>query len=402
MKCIDVKNTGKTGQPYHDLNDLAAVEDLRVSAPTAIAQTFRKVVALTALITMCTSASGLAGSGHSITFDAPGAGTAANLGTFAGDINDLGQVIGYSIDEKGFFHGFVRYPEGRVKTIDAPGAGTVPGSGQGTIVLSINNGGTIVGQYQDANFVYHAFVCGPDGRFVTFEAPGAGSGQSQGTEVTNINSEGTIVGLYIDKNNAFHGFSRSFGGALTPFDAPNAGAGPNQGTSPSSGPALNPLGVSTGQYTDAKGSTHGYVRQRTGAITSFDPPGSVATFAEGINAGGGVVGTFGDNDGFGHGFLRNASGAIISFDVPGSLSNTNAKDISLFGVITGFWNDSSNVYHGFIRYPNGALLKFDVPGAGSVPQSAQGTLPFAINFWGETTGWVQDSNNVYHGFIRIP
>ena len=69
-------------------------------------------------------------------------------------INDLGQVIGYSIDEKGFFHGFVRYPEGRVKTIDAPGAGT----GQGTVALAINTEGTIVGQYEDANSVFHAFV----------------------------------------------------------------------------------------------------------------------------------------------------------------------------------------------------------------------------------------------------
>jgi hypothetical protein len=102
-------------------------------------------VALTAVITLSISASGFAASGQSITFDAPNAGTAPKLGTFPGDINDLGQVIGYSIDEGGFFHGFVRYPEGRVKTIDAPGAGTVPGSGQGTIALAINDEGTIVG-----------------------------------------------------------------------------------------------------------------------------------------------------------------------------------------------------------------------------------------------------------------
>jgi hypothetical protein len=48
------------------------------------------------------------------------------------------------------------------------------------------------------------------------------------------------------------------------------------------------------------------------------------------------VGTFGDANGIGHGFLRKPNGAITSFDVPGSLSNTNAKDVSLFGVTTGF------------------------------------------------------------------
>jgi hypothetical protein len=68
-------------------------------------------------------------------------------------------------------------------------------------------------------------------------------------------------------------------------------------------------------------------------------PGSVETFAQGINPEGAIVGTFGDASGIGHGFLRKPDGAITSFDVPGSLSNTNAKDVSLFGVITGFWND---------------------------------------------------------------
>jgi probable HAF family extracellular repeat protein len=208
-------------------------------------------VALTAVITLSISASGFAASGQSITFDAPNAGTAPNLGTFPGDINDLGQVIGYSIDEGGFFHGFVRYPEGRVKTIDAPGAGTVPGSGQGTIALAINDEGTIVGQYQDANFVYHAFVREPDGHFISFEAPGAGSAPGQGTEATNVNSEGTVIGLWIDNNKVFHGFFRSSGGALMSFDVPDA-----QGTFPSIGPALSPLGVSTGQYTDGKGLIH--------------------------------------------------------------------------------------------------------------------------------------------------
>jgi probable HAF family extracellular repeat protein len=115
-------------------------------------------VALTALITLCISASGFAASGQAITFDAPGAGTAANLGTFPDDINDLGQVIGYFIDGGGFYHGFVRYPEGRFLTIDAPGEGTVPVSGQGTVPLAINNEGKIVGRYQDDNFVFHGFV----------------------------------------------------------------------------------------------------------------------------------------------------------------------------------------------------------------------------------------------------
>jgi hypothetical protein len=160
--------------------------------------------------------------------------------------------------------------------------------------------------------------------------------------------------------------------------------------------------VSIGQYADAKGVTHGYARQRAGSITSIDPPDSVTTYAEGINPEGAVVGTYGDSNGIFHGFLRNPSGAITSIDVPGFLDNSNAKDITPFGVVVGLWNDTNNVYHGFLRYPNGALLKFDVPGDGSVPGSAQGTAPLVINFWGEITGFIIDSKNVYHGFIRLP
>lgn len=41
-------------------------------------------------------------------------------------------------------------------TVDVPGAGTGPG--QGTVLISINDSGVIVGAYIDASGVYHAFV----------------------------------------------------------------------------------------------------------------------------------------------------------------------------------------------------------------------------------------------------
>jgi hypothetical protein len=405
-----MKNEGILLGHYARFNSItnrsqAAAAAGQETAAAIIVEAFRKV-ASTVFIILCTSASSFANSGQSITFDAPGAGTIANstfdVGTFAVAINDLGETIGYSVDNQNLYHGFLRYPGGAIKDFDAPGGGTTPGSGEGTLPLSVNNEGTIAGQYQDANDVYHAFVRQPDGRISTFEAPGAGSGPGQGTQVSDINSEGIAVGLYIDSRNVVHGFFRSHVGVLTSFDDPNAGTGPGQGTAPSPSTALSPLGVLTGQYVDGKGIYHGLVRQRTGAISSFDPSGSTNTFSEGINPQGAVVGTFGDSNGIFHGFVRNANGEITSFDVPGALYNTNARDITLFGVITGFWNDSNNVYHGFIRYPAAAILKFDVPGAGSVPQSAQGTIPLAINFWGEIAGEIQDSNNVYHGFIRLP
>jgi probable HAF family extracellular repeat protein len=398
---IDESIAGKVLTHFRDEKEWTVLDDLRGTPSAIFVEAFQKL-ALTILAILCLSASVFADSGHSITFDAPGAGTAPGSGTWPDAINDLGQVIGYSITDNTLYHGFVRHVDGRIETIDVPGAGTVPGSGDGTSPEGINNEGTIVGQYQDANLVVHAFVREPDGRFITFDAPGAGSGPIQGTAALDINSEGTIVGVSVDSNGAYHGFIRTRDGAIKSFDAPNAGSGPNQGTFPSASKALGPSGVSTGQYIDSKGTQHGYVRQLTGVITSFDPPGSIATFANGINPEGTIVGSFGDKNNAGHSFVRNANGAINTFDVPGSFDASNAMDITPLGVITGNWGDSNIVDHGFVRYPNGAILKFDVPGAGAVPGSHQGTLPFAINCWGEITGLIADSNFVFHGFIRIP
>ena len=336
-------------------------------------------------------------SGQIIKFDAPGAGnTGFFQGTFPLDINAFGQAIGYFVDAQNLFHGFVRYADGRIETIDAPGAGTNPAFvSEGTIAYSINIEGRIVGRYLDSNDVYHGFLREPGGHFITFDAPGAGTGFSQGTVADDINSEGTILGNVYDSNGAFHGFLRSRSGAFTLFDVPKATV------IPASGSGLNAFGVSTGWYylgTDFR-TAHGYVRQSGGTITSFDPPGSKNTVPESINLEGTIVGTFTDAGFANHGFIRSANGTITTFDVPGSFNYTSAVGITPFGVITGSWADlRTQGSHGFVRYPNGAFSKFDVPGLGTGAE----TLPQAINFWGEIVGQFTDSDHVSHGFIRLP
>ncbi len=99
------------------------------TAAAIVIEAFRKV-ALTVFMILCSSASGFANSGQSITFDAPGAGTVAVSGTFAVAINDLGETIGYLVDNQNLYHGFLRYPSGAIKNFDALGGGTTPGSGR--------------------------------------------------------------------------------------------------------------------------------------------------------------------------------------------------------------------------------------------------------------------------------
>ena len=94
-------------------------------------------------------------------------------------------------------------------SFDAPGAGT--GANQGSVATDINLEGTIAGYSVDGNNVLRvASLRSPRGTFTSFDAPGAGTGPSQGTITTlesGLNSQGTIIGWSISANGA-HGYLR--------------------------------------------------------------------------------------------------------------------------------------------------------------------------------------------------
>src|SRR6266513_2606495 len=159
-----------------------------------------------------------------------------------------------------------------ITTFDAPGAGTGPL--QGTYATNIAQSGPIIGFSRDANDVRHGFVRSQDGTFSIFDAPGAGTGAGQGTRAYSINPSGTIAGFFSDSVNTAHGYVRSNQGVITVFDAPGAGTGPFQGTFPFSPLIMNPNGAITGWYTDSALVSHGFLRDRNGAFTTFDAPGA--------------------------------------------------------------------------------------------------------------------------------
>lgn len=231
-----------------------------------------------------------------ITFDAPGARSAAGTfdGSFPSGINKGGAITGNFIDSNGLNHGFLREATGEFTTFDVPGAGTAAGSGFGTFPVSINDEGTIAGHYTDTNIVNHGFVRSPEGRITTFDAPGADT-----TVPESINAAGAITGHY-SAANGYHGFLRSPGGEFTTFDAPGVATG----TLPKS---INAGGAITGHFTDAHNMTHGFVRSSSGDFTTFDAPGagsSFGTFPDSINNAGAITGHYTDSQGLNHGFLR--------------------------------------------------------------------------------------------------
>jgi hypothetical protein len=114
--------------------------------------------------------------GHIIVFDAPGAATvsspacAPDCGTLPFANNDFGVIVGFYTDKNIVPHGFLRNPDGKIISFDAPGAGLGYGLDQGTVALSINDLGVIAGQYQDSNNTWHGFLRYPDGSFTTYDA----------------------------------------------------------------------------------------------------------------------------------------------------------------------------------------------------------------------------------------
>lgn len=151
-------------------------------------------------------------------------------------------------------------------------------------------------------------------------------------------------------------------------------------------------------------------------LITFNAPGSSSgglqgTAVWGINFQGTIVGDVTDSNGGTHGYLRSPNGAFSEFDVPGAnpdpgygceyeIGGTCPIAINDFGSVAGWDQDTNNVYHGFLRTPQGQIVSIDVSGAGT--GAYQGTIAQSINDWGVVVGFYYDSNNTGHGFLRWP
>src|SRR3989454_161935 len=243
------------------------------------------------------------------TFDAPGAGTGPGQGTFVVSpliINPNGAIAGYYTDSAFVNHGFLRDQNGSFTTFDAPGAGT--GADQGTFSFAISPGGEITGFYFDGTNASHGFLRDNMGVITTYDVPGSGTGFLQGTYGGGFTPNGTIMGNYFDADDLSHGFLLDKNGVFTTFDAPEAGSVPGsfEGTYPF---GINANGAITGWYVDDADVNHGFVRDKHGAIVEFDVPGAGAgVFVWSIAPSGAVTGYFWDANFVIHGFVREAAG----------------------------------------------------------------------------------------------
>jgi hypothetical protein len=238
-------------------------------------------------------------------------------------------------------------------------------------------------------------IMAPCGTFPTFDVRGAlffiGAG--------GIDLPGAVTGSYSDINLVLHGFLRASNGTISTIDVPGAFTMADYllGTEAS---RIDPPGTVAGCYTDVNFVDHGFVRTKSGTLTTFDLPNSATlgcSFSEhfwgtippvGINPAGAIRGAFFQpisGNVFGgnyRGFLRSKHGRFTTFDAVPSPSSpcctwTFGVAINPAGVIAGYDNDYHSVDHGFVRTRDSTITILDGPGAGTGLN--QGTFAFSIN-----------------------
>jgi len=146
----------------------------------------------------------------------------------------------------------------------------------------------------------------------------------------------------------------------------------------------------------------------SGTFITFDVPGSTGTSPSAITANGVVIGNYGDASGLTHGFLRTPSGAFTTFDVPGA-QLTAPTDINPGGVITGWYCPTVDcqisgtiTIGGFLRDSDGTFTTFDAPAGAYILGSiykVSGSPP-SINPRGDIVGTYVAPGFVEHGFLR--
>jgi hypothetical protein len=149
-------------------------------------------------------------------YEVPGAGNGSYQGTgcpgCSVGLNIFGATAGYYLDSNSLEHVYLRSFAGQSTTFNTPGDASLGANCFSDCPLGLNDWGAITGVYFDANFVSHGFLRTPDGKVGSFDAPGAANLTPQapwywmGTLPVSINDDGMITGYYIDANNVSHGF----------------------------------------------------------------------------------------------------------------------------------------------------------------------------------------------------
>ena len=220
-----------------------------------------------------------------------------------------------------------------------------------------------------------------DGVFMTYDFPG-----SQNTYFFALGNNGNAAGYYEDSEGLHHGVILEEG-ELRQYDFPGAVETEIYGYSDSTG-AL------TGNFIDASGIRRGF-----SGDAIIEVPGALETYADFVNASGGMVGSFVDADGQYQIYLRTPSGGFVFLDRSAPLSAkveyVFVHGISDAGIIVSRAKLEGHVPHTSVGTFHDGLKRFKVPGSVS-------TEGWNVNQDGSIAGHYDTADGRRHGFIARP
>ena len=206
-----------------------------------------------------------------------------------------------------------------------------PGS-QSTHFYALGNDGRAAGHYQDSDGLHHGVIM-EDGELRQYDFPG-----SVQTEIYGISdATGALTGNYIDDSGVRRGFTGD-----TIIEFPGAVA--------TYADFVNASGGVVGSYTDAQGLYHPYVRTPTGRLVSLDLPRAAELeyfFVHGINDANVLVARAKPVDGVPLTYVGTARQGLEELQFPGSVS-TEGWNINQDGSIVGYYDSADGQRHGFI------------------------------------------------------
>ncbi len=275
-----------------------------------------------------------------LTADAPVAsaiGPAVDLGTLAGassfvffsqanDVNDRGQVVGWSLTLSDEPHAFTRSPSGTMSDLGTLG-------GRLSEATDVNHNGRVVGFSHTSfnNSRTHAFFW--NGRMTDIGTLGGAESRAYG-----INNSDHIVGWADTSSGGSHAFLRKpVGGMIDLGTLGGVGSG---------AVAVNDADQVVGGSNTASGEGHAYIWDAVGGMRDLGTLGGASSGAEDVNAFGQVVGSSTTASGQEHAFIGSETSGMFDLGTLGG-SESHAHGINDGGVVVGESTTAAGDTHAF-------------------------------------------------------
>ena len=315
-------------------------------------------------------------------------GTLGGDASYAYDVNNSDQVVGYAQDAAGAERGFVFADANGNGIADAgemKDLGVLPGD-TGSRAFGINDFGQVVGASTAAGPAAE-----PIDRAVRFSDSGpADLGLGEGSSAFAINKSGSVVGGATFAGR-YLAFVRTAAGQVTPF-------ADNPAYTFSEARGVNDTGQIVGYASGGVGDV-GFLREPDGttAVVGFPQPALVYSYAWDLNAAGQVAGEGVDSAGRYSAFRRDPEGTVTAIGTLDTYASSEAAGINAAGEVVGRAVSESASRQRAILFSGGVLYDLN----DLIPSDSGWRLTDAraINDRGSIVGFGTTPSGQTHAFL---